>query len=94
MADGRRAYYSSQKDGGYGLKDIYLIDLPQQQESQLAVLKGFIIGEDGVELPADLKVVVTNMKTGEKSEYRPRMRDGGYLAVLSPCTSTTTRDGM
>jgi hypothetical protein len=87
MADGRRAYYSSQKDGGYGLKDIYLIDLPQQQESQLAVLKGFIIGEDGVELPADLKVVVTNMKTGEKSEYRPRMRDGGYLAVLSPCTN-------
>ncbi len=87
MADGRRAYYSSQKDGGYGLKDIYLVDMPQAAESQLAVLKGFIIGEDGVELPPDLKVVITNLKTGEKSEYRPRMRDGGYLAVLNPCTN-------
>jgi len=87
MADGRRAYYSSQKDGGYGLKDIYLVDMPQQAESQLAILKGYIIGEDGAELPADLKVVITNLKTGEKSEYRPRSRDGGYLAVLNPCTN-------
>jgi tetratricopeptide (TPR) repeat protein len=87
MADGRRAYYSSQKDGGYGLKDIYLVDMPQQQESQLAVLKGYIIGEDGMELPKDLKVVITNMKTGEKFEYRPRMRDGSYLAVLNLCTN-------
>ncbi|MFN9393261.1 MAG: tetratricopeptide repeat protein [Flavobacteriales bacterium] len=87
MADGRRAYYSSQKDGGYGLKDIYLVDMPKQQESQLAVLKGFIIGEEGVELPSDLKVMVTNMKTGERAEYRPRSRDGGYLAVLNLCTN-------
>jgi len=87
MADGRRAYYSSQKDGGYGMKDIYLVDMPQQQESQLAVLKGFIIGEDGMELPRDLRIVITNMKNGEKMEYRPRVRDGGYLAVLNLCTN-------
>ncbi|MCC6599481.1 MAG: PD40 domain-containing protein, partial [Crocinitomicaceae bacterium] len=87
MADGRRAYYSSQKDGGYGLKDIYLVDMPMSNESQVAVLKGFIIGEEGKELPPDLKVVITNLKTGEKTEYRPRMRDGGYLAILAPCTN-------
>ncbi len=88
MADGRRAYYSSEKDGGYGKKDIYLVDLPKEiSESSVAVLKGFIIGEDGKDLPADLKVVVTNLKNNEKSEYRPRMRDGGFLAVLSPCTN-------
>lgn len=88
MADGRRAYYSSEKDGGYGKKDIYLVDLPREiSESSVAVLKGFIIGEDGKELPSDLKVIVTNLKNGEKAEYRPRMRDGGFLAVLSPCTN-------
>jgi hypothetical protein len=30
--------------------------------------------------------MITNKKTGEVSEYRPRMRDGGYLAILNPCT--------
>lgn len=87
MADGRRAFYSSERDGGYGKKDIYLIELPDTENaSSLAVLKGFIIGEEGKELPDDLKIVVTNNKTGEVMEYRPRKRDGGYLAILNPCT--------
>jgi hypothetical protein len=30
---------------------------------------------------------VKNDKNAEVSEYRPRKRDGGYLAVLNPCTS-------
>ncbi len=88
MADGRRAYYSSSKDGGYGLKDIYLIDMPDvTNESQLAVLKGFIIAPEGDELPDDLRILVTNNKSGEVTEYKPRKRDGGYLAILAPCTS-------
>jgi hypothetical protein len=87
MADGKRAYYSSERDGGYGKKDIYLIELPESDNAtRLAVLKGFIIGEEGQELPDDLKIVVTNNKTGEVMEYRPRKRDGGYLAILNPCT--------
>jgi hypothetical protein len=88
MGDGRRAYYSSEKDGGYGLKDIYLVDMPDiTNESNLAVLKGFIIAADGEELPEDLRILVTNSKSGEVTEYRPRMRDGGYLAILAPCTN-------
>lgn len=88
MGDGRRAYYSSQKDGGYGLKDIYLIDMPDIiNESNMAVLKGFIIAPEGDELPDDLRILVTNNKSGEVTEYKPRKRDGGYLAILAPCTS-------
>jgi hypothetical protein len=88
MADGERAFYSSERDGGYGKKDIYLINLPSDDNSsKLAVLKGFIIGEDGKDLPDDLKIVVTNDKSGEVSEYKPRKRDGGYLAILNPCTN-------
>ncbi len=88
MADGRRAYYSSSKDGGYGLKDIYLVDMPDiTEETQLAVLKGFVITPEGEELPDDLRILVKNDKNAEVSEYRPRKRDGGYLAVLNPCTS-------
>jgi Tol biopolymer transport system component len=88
MADGRRAYYSSSKDGGYGLKDIYLVDMPDiTEETQLAVLKGYVITPEGEELPDDLRILVKNDKNSEISEYRPRKRDGGYLAVLNPCTS-------
>lgn len=88
MADGRRAYYSSSKDGGYGLKDIFLVDMPDiTEETQLAVLKGFVITPEGEELPDDLRILVKNDKNAEVSEYRPRKRDGGYLAVLNPCTS-------
>jgi len=88
MADGRRAYYSSSKDGGYGLKDIYLVDMPDiTEETQLAVLKGYVITPEGEELPDDLRILVKNDKNAEISEYRPRKRDGGYLAVLNPCTS-------
>jgi Tol biopolymer transport system component len=88
MADGRRAYYSSARDGGYGLKDIYLVDMPDvTNENQMAVLKGFIIAPEGDELPNDLRILVTNNKSGEVTEYKPRKRDGGYLAILAPCTS-------
>ncbi|MBL7943003.1 MAG: PD40 domain-containing protein [Flavobacteriales bacterium] len=87
MADGRRAYYSSSKAGGFGLKDIYLVELPEvTNESSLAVLKGFIIGEEGKPLPDDIRILITNTKTGEVTEYRPRQRDGGYVAILQPCT--------
>lgn len=86
MADGRHAYFSSARQGGYGLKDIYMVDLPEvTNESSLAVLKGFIIGEEGKELPNDLRILITNNKTGEVTEYRPRKRDGGYVAILQPC---------
>jgi tetratricopeptide (TPR) repeat protein len=87
-ATGKRAYYSSRKEEGFGLKDIYVIDMPDSPvESGLAVLKGFIVPAEGEEIPEDTYIQVTNKETGEVSEYRPRMRDGGYVAVLPPCIS-------
>ncbi|MFM7815063.1 MAG: hypothetical protein ACKO66_11150 [Flavobacteriales bacterium] len=88
LADGRRAFYSSSRDGGYGLKDIYMMDMPDVGiETQLAVLKGYIIPAEGQPLPDDLRILVTNEKNSDVAEYRPRKRDGGYLAVLNPCSS-------
>ncbi len=86
-ADQKRAYYSSRKEEGYGLKDIYMIDMPDTPiETDLAVLKGFIIAAPGEELPEDCYILVTNNKNGEVTEYRPRARDGAYVAVLPPCS--------
>lgn len=85
-ASGKRAYYSSFRDEGFGLKDIYVVDMPDSPiESDLAVLKGFILAAEGEELPSDAFVRVINEDTGEVTEYRPRQRDGAYVAVLPPC---------
>jgi tetratricopeptide (TPR) repeat protein len=87
-ANGKRAYYSSRKEEGYGLKDIYVVDMPDSPvEPDLAVLKGYIYPAEGEELPEDTYLMVTNQETGETTEYRPRSRDGAYVAVLPPCIS-------
>lgn len=84
-ADGKRAYFSSVRDEGFGEKDIYQIDLPEPQEVKLALLKGFIIPAPGESLPDDIMVSVTNLGTNETGTYTPRQRDGVFVAILPPC---------
>lgn len=85
-ADGRRGYFSSDQFGGYGAKDIYFVDLPSDMESDgLAVLKGFIIPPPGEQIPPSTILYVTDKSTGEVKSYKPRQRDGVYVAILPPC---------
>lgn len=85
-ADGRRGYFSSDKNGGYGEKDIYFVDFPENMEAEgLAVLKGFIIPPPGETLPPSTVLYVTDKATGEVKTYKPRQRDGVYVAILPPC---------
>lgn len=85
-ADGRRGYFSSDKMGGYGEKDIYFVDFPAEMESEgLAVLKGFVIPPPGEALPPSTILYVTDKATGEVKSYKPRQRDGVYVAILAPC---------
>ncbi len=83
-ADGKRAYYSSFKEAGYGQKDIYVINLPQSRELRLAVLKGLIVSPEG-KLPDNLNVSIINRDTQEAGSYIPRKRDGNFVAILPPC---------
>jgi hypothetical protein len=85
-ADGRRGYFSSDQFGGYGEKDIYFVDLPSEMESEgLTVLKGFIVPPPGESLPPSTILYVTDKTTGEVKSYKPRQRDGVYVAILPPC---------
>ena len=85
-ADGRRGYFSSDKNGGYGEKDIYFVDFPENMEAEgLTVLKGFIIAPPGETLPPSTILYVTDKATGEVKTYKPRQRDGVYVAILPPC---------
>ncbi|HQV76089.1 MAG: PD40 domain-containing protein [Flavobacteriales bacterium] len=85
-ADGRRGYFSSDQIGGYGEKDIYFVDLPSEMEAEgLTVLKGYIIPAPGESLPPSTILYVTDKATGEVKSYKPRQRDGVYVAILPPC---------
>ncbi|HMC96698.1 MAG TPA: hypothetical protein VKG92_03540, partial [Flavobacteriales bacterium] len=85
-ADGRRGYFSSDKIEGFGEKDIYFVELPSELESEgLTVLKGYIIPAPGESLPPSTILYVTDKSTGEVKAYKPRQRDGVYVAILPPC---------
>jgi len=85
-ADGRRGYFSSDKTGGFGEKDIYFVDFPEEMGAEgLAVLKGFIVPPPGEQLSPTTILYVTDKETGEVKSYKPRQRDGVYVAILPPC---------
>jgi Tol biopolymer transport system component len=42
-ADGRRAFFSSDKEGGFGEKDIYMISFPEYEPRNITILVGRII---------------------------------------------------
>jgi hypothetical protein len=87
MADGKRAYYSSRRDGGSGDLDIYEVEMPEAKGAQLATLKGVFKPVQGKSLPEVLKVTMVDMKTGEKQEAAGNSQSGEFLAALKPCTT-------
>jgi hypothetical protein len=83
--DGKRAYFSSAKDGGFGEKDIYLISIAGVAEKALALFKGQIIPAEGETLPEDMVIIVTDKLTGENiGTYRPKMANGTFAVILPP----------
>ena len=88
MADGKRAFYSSRKDGGYGDLDIYEVLMPVKKGNQLATLKGVFKPVSGLPLPKEgLKAVIVNAKSKEKQESSANSESGEFLAVLQPCST-------
>ena len=80
--DGKRAYYSSAKPGGFGEKDIYMINLPEAEGKNLTVLTGYIADQYG-HVPGYAEIIVTNNETGELlGIYNPNVSTGKYLIIL------------
>lgn len=83
--DGKRSYFSSAKEGGYGEKDIYMISIPGAVERPLALFKGQIMAAEGEKLPEDLMIIVTDKNSGEKiGEYKPKLVNGTFSIILPP----------
>ena len=80
--DGKRAYYSSSMPGGFGEKDIYMINIPEAKEKNLTVLTGIVADQYG-SIPGYAKIIVTNIESGELiGIYSPNSTTGKYLLIL------------
>lgn len=83
--DGKRGYFSSAKQGGYGDNDIYRIDLAQTRETYLALFKGQLIPAEGETLPDNIVIYVTDKTTNEiMGVYRPKVVNGTFSTILPP----------
>jgi outer membrane protein OmpA-like peptidoglycan-associated protein len=82
-ADNKRAYFSSFREGGYGEKDLYVLER-EDAHSALVVLKGTIKACDG-QLPIAATIVVTDNTTGKPiGVYNSNSKTGKYTVILPP----------
>lgn len=86
--DGRYAYYSSRRDGGFGETDLWLVKMEVTNPALLAVFKGIVVvpANEYVNLKVKIKVVDQNTRK-TIGEYRPNAVNGNYVLILDPGTS-------
>lgn len=86
LADGKRAYFSSDRKGGKGAQDIYYIDMPENSSTiPLTMIKGKILNaETGKPMPTKMYVVDKDTKKEVEFVYDPDPKTGDYLIILPP----------
>jgi outer membrane protein OmpA-like peptidoglycan-associated protein len=86
IADGTRAYFSSDRKGGQGSQDIYYLDMPPNAANiPLTMIKGKILNhETGKPMPTKMYVVDNETKKHVQFVYSPDPATGNYLIILPP----------
>jgi len=80
--DGQRVYFASERAGGYGRADIYIIEFPTHDERSLAVVSGYLFTETGFP-SANSTITITDEKTGNHiGDYKPQNNTGKYTMIL------------
>jgi outer membrane protein OmpA-like peptidoglycan-associated protein len=86
IADGTRAYFSSDRKGGMGGQDIYSLDMPAESANiPLTMIKGKILNaETGKPMPT--RIYLVDNETDKKLDfvYDPDPETGNYLVILPP----------
>jgi outer membrane protein OmpA-like peptidoglycan-associated protein len=80
-ADNRRAYFSSEREGGYGDKDLYVLER-EEAEAALVVFKGKIHGCDDSKPVAATIVVTDNATSKPVGVYNSNSSTGKYTVIL------------
>lgn len=63
-ADGKRAFFSSDKEGGFGEKDIYMIKFPEYEPRDITILLGNIVNNTKESI-ANNKIYIINTLKGD-----------------------------
>jgi hypothetical protein len=89
-ADGKHAYYSSDREGGLGDKDIYMIEMPDEAVPVI-VIKGIISDEKSAK-PVNARIIVTDEATKEvQGIYNSNDATGKFLIILPPLHTYNVR---
>ena len=83
-AEGRSGYYSSEKEGGFGMQDIYEVELLYDNPMP-TIVKGFVNDESG----KPVRAKITLMDEEEKvvhGIYNSNASNGKYLMIIEPST--------
>lgn len=82
-ADGKRGYYSSEKEGGFGDQDLYTIYLPDAKKD-LTLIRGTITDEfTGEEIQA--RVTIKNYETDKmEALHLSNSLSGKFLLIIPP----------
>lgn len=84
--DGKRGYYSSFNEKGFGEKDIYMINFLDAVEPDLVLYQGNINDCDG-NIPTNVTISITDETTQELyGIYTPNSQTGNYVLILPPGT--------
>ncbi len=80
--DGKRAYFSSYHEDGFGFTDIYMMGLPEAEEKPVTVVKG-VVAACKSEIKDVQISIFDNSKNGEIGMYKPNSTTGKYLFILT-----------
>jgi outer membrane protein OmpA-like peptidoglycan-associated protein/Tol biopolymer transport system component len=90
-ADGKRGYFSSARNGGFGEKDIYMVNYERTIVEPLTLLKGYITFDGSTKGLAKVSIMVTDMESGlVVQNVKPNEATGKYLLILTPGTEGKT----
>jgi len=81
-ADGTRAYFSSDKEGGYGEKDIYLITYPEYEERHITVLIGKVVNKTQLDISNNQIYIIEKSTNDTVQTLIANSKSGKYGANL------------
>lgn len=93
-ANGKHGYYASAKEGGYGDKDIYLIEMPEPKKEVVVAKVDSVKPKEQVIIPKNpltiLKGTITDALSGEPLEALIQVYDNEKKGVIAEFTSNSS----
>jgi hypothetical protein len=82
-ADSRKAYFSSDREGGYGGDDIYEINLLDHESFKTVVRGNTTDDESGTTIPTKI-TLINNINKNLNGIYRSNPNNGNFIVIVQP----------